>query len=211
MYLLCPGDSWANGAELLDGELPFGYLLAKKLGANYIHTAESATSIPHLILQLKQALKEIEDPNAQIIAAFLLTSPDRDICWSQTIPISLGKMKSHPPPYDEPQVIFLNNHDPHHRDWFRHYHSEELSNYRTNTTLLALQSMCKHYKIKDYYAWAWDKTPLWPEIDISRFYKNGKDDIRDAIDYKSGRHPTYEQHQHICDIFYDMIEPDQSY
>lgn len=58
MYLIVAGDSWANGAELDKNEVPFGNILANKLGATCIHVAEDALSIPHLILQCRHKFNE---------------------------------------------------------------------------------------------------------------------------------------------------------
>ena len=205
MWLLAPGDSWANGAELDHNEEPFGSLLSKKLGRRYLHTAQDGSSIPHLILQSQQNLNKIPDTEKDIICVFLLTSPDRDLCWSQHRAINTGALFADPPPYETPREIFLNAQDPVHRDWFTGFYTEELATYRTNTTLLALQSLCRYHGIIDYYAWAWDTVTLWPEIDTDRFFAQGLKDIREHIGYRPGHHPNFAQHQKICDLFSEMI------
>jgi len=205
----------ANGAELDNDELPFAAVLARQLNAGYIHVAEDASSIPHLVLQLKTAIDKIPKDNTQpVLATFLLTSLDRDLMWSTTTPKGTGFMESNPPPYNAPELVYLNGHDPLHRDWFLEYHSEELSSYRTNTTILALQQMCRFHNIQDHWAWAWtmeNSVQLWPEVDTSRFYLNGKSSMKDSefdsvkVNRRIG-HPDQQQHNLMASRFANLIQ-----
>lgn len=209
MQIICCGCSWANGAELGPNEEPFGGLLAKKLRSTYIHAAQDAASIPHMILQLRSAVEKIQS-DQETVAVFLLPSPDRDLMWSKTRAIGNGHIRDNPPPYESFQTIFLNGNDPLHRDWFMEYHSEPLGNFRANTSILTLQKLCQYHRIRDYYAWAWHTVPIWSEVDATRFYRQGLTDIRDHIDYHPPRHPDQAQHIKICDLFHDMIVRDHN-
>jgi hypothetical protein len=204
------GCSWAEGAELVDNERPFGDLVAKQLGARHYPQGESAASIPHVILQLRSALDSIDDAKGTVVL-LLLPGPDRDLMWSCTRPRGTGFMKFDPPPYDKPRSIFLNGNDPLHKDWFRDYHSPELAQYRANTVILALQQICHYHDLIDYYAWAYDRVDLWPEIDTTRFYGQGKLIMRDDIFLSTKKnhnikHPDQFQHQLMADRFIEMIQ-----
>jgi hypothetical protein len=52
--------------------------------------------------------------------------------------------------------------------------------------------------------------PVWIEVDVTRFYGQGKIDIRDYIRYQPCRHPDQDQHVKICDLFHDMMLQDQN-
>lgn len=203
--LIACGCSWANGAELKSHESPVGAIVAQELGAEYIHRAQDAASIPHMVLQLRSAI-EMLDPTRDTIAIFLLTSPDRDLMWSRTRPIGTGHLKTNPPPYDTPQAIFLNGNDPLHHDWFREYHSFELAKYRANVSILALQSLCRFHGIRDYYAWGFDRIDLWPEISVDRFYKNGDYPMDDEFRHYRSGHPNQEHHRLMAQEFAHMIK-----
>lgn len=216
MYLIGLGDSWANGAELNDDERPFAAVLANQMQAKYIHVAQDAASIPHLILQLKSALAKIPKDNIEpVLAVFLLTASDRDIMWSSTRPKGTGFMHEYPPPYNTPEVVFLNGNDPLHRDWFLEYHSAELAQYRTNTTILALQKICQHHNIRDYWAWAWNSVHLWPEVNTTRFYRHGLHPMNNT-EFSSAKvnqligHPDQMQHYLIAERFAKLIQSSQT-
>jgi hypothetical protein len=150
--LLIFGDSWPSGEELVPGEQPYGELLYSRIGCDCIKPfSVPATSIPHLVLQLNSAL---EQDVAGSKAVFFLTGVDRDLIWVNNKPKELCPSVS-----DDAQ-------------WYATYNSPELTQYRINTTLIALQSICKKYDIEDYYIWGWDTVELWPSVDSSKFYHN---------------------------------------
>jgi len=169
MNLIVCGDSWSNGAELHDYELTFGDILAKKLSANLYNQSVDASSIPHLVLQLRQAINQV-DLTQPTKALFFLTSKDRDVIWSQHFSKGTGFLMTHPLPYLKPEEIFLNPNDPLHEHWYKLYHTNELANFRCNTSLITLQAICNHYNIRDYYLWGWESFDLWPEINQTKFY-----------------------------------------
>ena len=227
MDLVICGDSWPNGAELQSHELCYGQILKQRLNSqNYLNTAVDASSIPHLILQLQRFLKIKNELGSTwidpVTVVFFLTSSDRDLIWSRTRPIGTGLMNTDPPPYKTAKPILLNASDPLHMDWFVEYHSEELANYRTNTTLLALQTMCQHHGLNDYYIWGWDTIPLWPEINTDKFYNQGQSHIVNEFSNHTinklvnvgspyivpgGSHPSQLGHEKIAEIIYNWICP----
>ena len=177
MNLIVCGDSWSRGAELKNHEKTFGELLAQDLACeHFFNCSLDASSIPHLVLQLKQGLEHLKHHNLDprnTIVLFFLTGTDRDLCWSDTMPIGTGFLKSDPPPYNQRRVILLNPSDKLHQEWYEKYQSPELSDFRVNTTLLALQQICEKHGLIDRYIWGWHHFPHWPEIDLSRIYDQG--------------------------------------
>jgi hypothetical protein len=148
--LLIFGDSWPSGQELVPGEQPYGELLYSRIGCDCVKTfSKPATSIPHLVLQLNSAL---EQNVAGSKAVFFLTGVDRELIWVDAEPTELCP--------SAPKDVY----------WYATYNSPELTQYRINTTLIALQSMCKKNNIQDYYVWGWDTVELWPSVDASKFY-----------------------------------------
>jgi len=226
MDLVVCGDSWTNGAELQSHEKCYGQLLSQQWGCqNYLNTAVDASSIPHLILQLQRFLQIKNAPGSSwtnpISIVFFLTSTDRDLMWSQTRPIGTGFLLTDPPPYKNAREILLNPNDPLHVDWFKDYYSKELASYRTNTTLLALQSMCRYHGLNDYYIWGWNRITLWPEIDVSKFYNQGTTHIVNEFGnlpihkliqqdgsyiVSGGGHPSQRGHEKIAEILASWIK-----
>jgi hypothetical protein len=177
MNLISCGDSWSAGAELKPGEHPFGKLLADLLGCNtFINQSLDASSISHLIVQLKNAIEICRLHQYRLeetVAVFFLTSIDRDLIWSNFLHKGTGFAGSYDPPYEQLEEILLNPNDPLHSHWYKKYYSEELAYFRANTTILALQKICQHHGIKDFYIWGWQTHQLWSEIDTDKFYDSG--------------------------------------
>lgn len=171
MNLIVCGDSWSNGAELKEHEQNFGSIIAQRLDATLYNQSVDASSIPHLIIQLRTAIQQC-DLTQPTKALFFLTSPDRDLIWSDVLPRGTGFIKTHPPPHSKMEEILLNPNDPLHEHWYRKYYSKDLANFRCNSSILALQTMCQHHNIQDYYIWGWSKFDLWPEINKSKFFNN---------------------------------------
>jgi hypothetical protein len=222
MNLIVCGDSWSNGAELQPEEQNFGQLLSQKLNANLYNQSVDASSIPHLIIQLKKAVAHC-DLTLPTKALFFLTASDRDLIWSQQLPKGSGFSKTHPPPHSALEEIFLAPSDPLHEHWYKTYHSRGLSNFRCNTSLITLQAMCKYHSIQDYYIWGWEKFCLWPEVDKTKFYNNAKSRIFDFFTddpkltpceqfnknsryfWPNGGHPNQLGHRVIADNLHNWI------
>jgi len=154
------GDSWPNGDELTypvdaGGGKTFGNLVAARLCYEFFNYSESSTSVPHLILQLQQAVK-VDNCGENDTALFFLTSPSRDlVLHNNNGKCTPGELHPH-----NPQCSW----------WYKKGHSKYMEEFRTNTTILSLLSMCEYYQISPKFVWGWDKTNLWPEIDSSVFY-----------------------------------------
>lgn len=222
MNLIVCGDSWSAGAELNDREQTFGDLLAQSLNATLYNQSIDASSIPHLIIQLRTAFQQC-DLTKNTKALFFLTSSDRDLIWSDVLPKGTGFIETHPLPHSKMEEILLNPSDPLHEHWYRTYYSHELANFRCNSSILALQTMCRYHNIQDYYIWGWSRFDLWPEIDSTKFYNRGNtrvfdfftDDHNDCPNPKfnasckyiwpNGGHPNQLGHQLIADHLYTWL------
>jgi lysophospholipase L1-like esterase len=204
MSLLIFGDSWPFGAELKQNELAYGELLSVRLDKPLCNFSQSSTSIPHLLLQLRTAL---DQGHSDCTAVFFLTGVDRDLVWH------CGNTRE------------LNPTNPADVDWYAKYNSPELTAYRVNTTLIALQAMCARYNIRDYYVWGWDQVDLWSEVDTDRIYKQTVADVflegqtvalggskimhlknsRNQYIWPNSGHPNQLGHQRIADLLQEWI------
>lgn len=147
--LLIFGDSWPHGAELKQNELTYGELLAVALEQSLCNFSQPSTSIPHLILQLRDAISQ---GHRDCAAVFFLSGVDRDLVWENNTIRSLSPAA------------------PSDADWYAKYNSPELSQYRVNVTLIALQLLCAKHNIDDHYIWGWDTVELWPDVDLKKIY-----------------------------------------
>jgi hypothetical protein len=171
--LLIFGDSWPQGSELKPNQRPFGDLLASKLNIPMMNWSAASTSIPHLILQLRDAvtpgaqqrLKKFDHGGSDAI--FFLTSPERDVIWKHGLDKELHINPNHPTDFDV--------------RWYSEFWTPELSSFRVNTTLLALQKLCEIHGIRDHYIWGWDPIELWPDLDVTKFWKHGKSSVLDLF------------------------------
>jgi len=94
--------------------------------------------------------------------------------------------------------------------YWKYIYSPELSDVTTNNTIIALQTMCRHYRIKDYYVAGWQLVNFWPTVDTTKIYKNGIVNCMDLIKgHKAeGGHPNQQGHQLIADALYEWIKTD---
>jgi len=215
MKLISFGDSWANGCELLEGEKPFGELIAKKFKIDFIKTAKPSTSLSHLLVQFTQSAKDF---NPGDIALFFLTSPSRELVWD----------------HEGNEVnIFPHNKSDIAETWYKQYQTLEYDTHRANTILLALQNLCKQYQLRDFYVWGWTSVELWENIDRSKFFCNGNKTLletlslphyhqsqryrNDLVTFNSNNdtlfprlsgHPSQAGHQAIADILEKLILQD---
>lgn len=202
--LLIFGDSWPFGAELSQDELTYGDLLAAQRSLTLYNFSQPSTSIPHLLLQFRAAIAQ---GHCNTQAVFFLTGVDRDLVWHQ------GRTRE------------LNPTHPEDVDWYAKYNSPELSEYRVNTTLIALQSLCRKYNIDDYYIWGWDSVLLWSEVDSAKIYKDCIADVflegailpsavskinylknsQNRFIWPNSGHPNQLGHQRIADLLHHWI------
>lgn len=202
--MLIFGDSWPSGSELAPTELPYGTLLANQLACESTTFAQLSSSIPHLVLQLRLAIAQ---GFCNTRAIFFLTGVDRDLIWDNSLPKELN-------PASPADV-----------NWYAKYNSHELTTYRVNTTLIALQSMCAKYNIEDYYIWGWDRVDLWDEVDRTKIYKDTVADVfleganipvgatkivylknsKNRFIWPNSGHPNQLGHQRIADLLQEWI------
>jgi hypothetical protein len=211
------GDSWSAGGELAPHEKSFGQLISERTGVPWHDFSVPSTSIPHLILQLNRAKEycDIADHAWTLsgtTAIFFLTSPHRDLVWSEDQEKELHLNPTHP---DDADVR-----------WYTQWHTPKLASYRVNASLMALHHMCQYHGIQDRYIWGWDRVELVPEIDRRRFWSMAErtaldlfDDVdhqRELITYVNTRpnryvwpnsgHPNQQGHQRIADALVDWLE-----
>jgi hypothetical protein len=152
--LLSFGCSWAHGSELKPEEKTFAQLLTEKLNIpTFYKDAVASSSIPHLVVQLKDSIAKNHVVPGSTLAVFFLSGIDRDFYYSNTV-----------------EHLSIYQTDETSRTWYKHFHSQELVEYRVNTTLLALSTLCQHHGIDDRYIFGWDQLNLWDEIDRTKIF-----------------------------------------
>lgn len=199
--LLVFGDSWANGDELKSHENPFGKLIAQQFCYYFENCSQSSTGIPHLLLQLRTAIDNKMFKNEDV-ALFFLSGPDRDLIFQNN------------------KAVELHPHNSQDVDWYARYSSDQLSAYRTNTTLIALQKICEIYNLNSFFIWGWEKVELWPEVNTQHFYPLSCAEMFDSnftnftnlknsknkYIWPNGGHPNQMGHQLIADNLSKFIQ-----
>ena len=159
------GCSWPNGDELLTDDKTFGELLANQLSIpQFTINAVSSSSIPHLIVQLKDAITKNQVVVDSTLAVFFLTGIDRDFYYKDKV--------EHLSIYQTDEIS---------RTWYKQFHSQELTEYRINTTLLALSAICQQHGIDDRYIVGWNQIKFWEEIDRTKFFGTGNITAKDLF------------------------------
>ena len=163
--LLSFGDSWAYGSELSENSKTYNQLIADKFNVSHACYAIPATSVEHLLLQLKTAINQEVDLNNSL-AIFTLTSPTRSIYFDNGIP----------------KEIHIRNEDLISKNYFKYQWSNELDHLKLNTVILALQKICKEFNINDYYVCGFNRIAItYPGIDITKIYTQGKIHLADLL------------------------------
>lgn len=216
--LIVFGDSWVRGSELRENEKSFGQLVAERLSLNYSNYAQPASSITHLVVQLKDFLKKLTDCNEnpnEWIAIFFLTGKERHLSWLNndwTFHTPSGGYANRGQPTSEEAHELT-------RLYYKYFFSEEQIDLYINTSLITVQSICQQYKIQDHYIAGWQQFNLWPEVDNSKIYKNGQVSCADFFDlnysniadcsnpyiYPNNSHPNQQGHQLIADRLVEWI------
>jgi len=167
-YLLNFGDSWAAGHN--NKLIPFAKdeiysgQLAIKLGYNLLDFSCGSTSAHHMILEFQKFIKHHYDKDHEYIAIFFITAQERQISWM---------------PHDNPIEVSPNQEE--WKEYYQNFYTDTLGEFNLNTTILSLQTMCKHYGINDRYILGWQYPRMWSEVDLTRFYKNGKENCFDLL------------------------------
>lgn len=211
------GDSWPGGAELADGEKPFGRLLSEMIGCkNFYNYALPGSSVPHLIIQTKEFIKQVEINNINsnnILAVFFLTGNERFMYWDdQWINIAASGATIGP-------GVDRESANQHHELYYKHFHSKMFDNYMVNTVVLSLQRICYIHKIDSLFVNGWDKPSFWNEINLKQFYNNGETTCAEICNMvmdmnfsknkftsASGGHPNQLGHSLIANQLFKWID-----
>ena len=221
--LIVFGDSWVRGSELRENEKSFGQLVAERLSLNYSNYAQPASSITHLVVQLKDFLKKLTDCNEnpnEWIAIFFLTGKERHLSWLNNdwtfhTPSGGYANRGRPTGQEAHELTKL---------YYKYFFSDQQTDLHTNTALITLQSICQKHNIQDFYIQGWQQFDLWAEVDHSRVYKDGKISCADFFNlkvypgnhtinidnknpyiYPNKSHPNQQGHQLIADRLVEWI------
>ena len=160
-YILNFGDSWAAG-QAIGGCYPpekiYSGILAKKLNCELIDLSQVSSSVHHMLFQLRKFIDNDYQEDHTYSAIFFITALERQIAFN-----------------DRDQVIEMHAQNDRDKMYYRLTYTHQLGEWHLNNTLHVLQSLCSKYQIQDTYLLGWQKPTLLPEIDTSRFYKNGEE------------------------------------
>jgi len=184
MKLVTFGDSWPAGEELNPGEKPFGQIIAEILTFDFANYAQSATSIPHMIIQLQQCIKD--DPGGHPMALFCITSSSRSMYYDDDYLENMGWREIH-----------ISNEDTASESYYRNLYSDQLAHFHANVYLLALQQICQKHSINDRYVFCWENFDLMPGIDTSKIYPRTLADII-GVGLPLGRKDVLIDSNHEC-------------
>ena len=203
------GDSWPYGAELKAGEKTFGELLHEKLGTDsFVNCSQEGTSIDHLVVQLKQYMSEAN--LGTDIAVFFISNPIRYMIHKE------GNWDTIRPTGDKSMNT---------RFSYEYLQSDELDNHRANTSILALQAMCRYSTtiIKDIYLEGWsaidwsypsiNKQKFLPKSALQMFEANMNKQTNELVKnqrnpfiYPNKYHPNQKGHTLIAEELYKFVE-----
>jgi hypothetical protein len=219
------GDSWTQGSELPTDGKSFSQLVSEQLECvEYKNYGIPASSINHLTVQLQSHINRvtaIRQNTSEWIAVFFLTECNRAMTYCDGHWIFLNASADGGfgivggATMDQTLLNKTNT------AYWKYIHSPELVDVTVNTTVLALQSMCRYHNIADYYVAGWQTFNFWPEVDINKIYQGGQINCGDLIGMQSadpnsylnrqnpnqapGGHPNQQGHQLIADALYKWI------
>lgn len=176
-YILNFGDSWAHAADV-GHEHGYSYLMSCSLKLTWKDYSRPSSSVGNMILQLQNFLKTDYNPNHNHTALFFVTAQERQLMFDAN---------------GTPVDYHLQQHG----EYYQKHYNHQLGNHNLNTSIITLQSMCRRYKIKDYYLLGWQLPMLWHEVDVTKFYDHGCSNAinmmagpeANLIDMMSGSHP----------------------
>jgi hypothetical protein len=219
------GDSWAWGSELPADGKSFSQLVSEQLGCvEYKNYGVPASSINHLTVQLQSHINRVTaigQNTSDWIAVFFLTDCNRTMTYYDGQWVFLNANVDGGFGFADiaiPDQTIVNKINTAH---WKYIHSPELVEITVNTTMLALQSMCRYHNIADYYVAGWQTFNFWPEVDINKIYQSGQQTCGNLIGMQLGRptlylncqnpnqapggHPNQQGHQLIADALYTWI------
>ena len=203
------GDSWVTGVGL--GQPPdeisphaFGSQLSVMLDTSqFVNCGIPGSSNSRTVLELLKYAKQMPPADHQI-AIFFITAPERSCvisCEGNIINLHSG------------------NNTMLYKTYLEYFSSFEQLNFECFKNILAMQQICKHYKIDDYYISGWSYIDLdFPGIDQSKFYPKtcaqliGYKTVDDFIKLPrneyvvdDSKHPSIAGHRIIAKALYDFI------
>jgi hypothetical protein len=218
------GDSWAVGAGLANpAQQNYLALMSQDLGVSSYDFSVRGSSIPHLLLQFKLFIENSWEAGCDYVAIFFLTACERDLFFNEQ-----GQPEHSTGPHPDAHTKYIN--------YYATLYTDQLANFRMNSSLLSLRQLCQQYNIQDRYIFGWQTPELWPEIDLSRVWRQGKNSILDLflddnIKQKdrnivflkdnpdpylfpsmsgngAGGHPNFQGHRKIADTLIDWVGQD---
>ena len=212
--LLVFGCSWAVGYPL-PPEQAFGYLLAQQLKIkNYVNLAIQGSSNHRSVLQLLDYTKLHQANMSDHIAVFSLTTLARGAVIDHQGKVIDLRVQG---PEDDRSII---------KNWLADWSSLQQISHEHHKNIMAMQQICKHYGILDFYVQTWhDFDHNLPGIDQSRIlpqmwiqllgYQNQSDYLKN---YKKGNnvhmltdtHPSAAGHAVLADALYTMIRSEMT-
>ena len=185
--LLTLGDSWPQGGELKAdlGQLPYGNLIKKQGNFDQLCNYGSAgASNEDTLYQLQDYLQTKWKDTDDVTAIIHLTNPARTAHLPRFASLNANSVERAHWPEDAKQFI---------KDFFLHFHTNEHTILRSTTTVIALQTWCKFYNIKDFYFSGWVKYPRWLQgVNLDKIYSQGQETAADWFGAAShnGEHLT---------------------
>ena len=182
--LLTFGDSWPQGGELTPlHEVPYGDLLQRQMGFDkFFNYGSAGASNEDMLYQFQEYIADHHNTDDEITAVFFLTNPSRSTHWPRFGTWNEQDREWQHWPTDAKEWA---------REVFMHFHRKGHEVMRSSSTITALQSWSRHYKINDIYFAGWVRYPEWlPGVDTSKIWKQGTETAADwfgATDY-NGEH-----------------------
>jgi hypothetical protein len=155
--LLNFGDSWAWGqaGDACQAPKRYSVQVASSLGFELLDFSQPATSCANMILQFKKFVSTQYRKDKSYKALFFVTAKERQLFFQEN-----GQQKELWPEKD--------------KTYYVDYYNDHLGNFTLNTSIMTLQALCSHYNIDDYYLLGWQMPLLWPEVNTTKFYNQGR-------------------------------------
>ncbi len=207
--LLTFGDSWPQGGELGPGR-PYGEIL-KDIGSydQLYNYGSAGASNEDMLYQFRQYLDNDRQVNDITTSVFFLTNPARTAHYPRFFD------------WDQSAVAF--------KELYMYFHRDGHDVLRSTTTIITLQTWCRHYQINDYYFAGWVRYNQWFEgVDLNKIWKQGQETASDwfgASDHNGEHlvnvqdnvyirpnfaHPNQLGHQYIAEKLHNWISKKSS-
>ena len=158
-YLVNFGDSWAFGPGYMTHSENYSYTaqLSRLTDRQFVDLSQPSTSATHMVVQFQRFIKEYYQPNQDYLAIFFITAQERKLAFD-----------------DAGGVRELHPENPDSWAYYKYIYTDHLGEFELNTIILTLQAMSQYYNIDDRYLLGWQQPELWPEVDLDRFYGQGR-------------------------------------